>query len=293
MFRNSCSHATKTKIIVKQINDIFRLIHMSSVVTRKAESTISLSFECRSLRAVSRWVIKSVFLSGLADNIRKVCEWMGIVCTGRESWKPIQSGLVFLSDAGARLADVSPLRATCLPRSPSGLSFRAWKRVTAAMSYWQAYGHPPVLSNAPATNGICTWTETVGCENSHRPSTYSRLNNASSRETLGNYRPATHRCLSASNNNQCVKRRRATANRKERRRTLSINNAFQELRGCIPQVPADTKLSKIKTLRLASSYIAYLMDLLAKDEAKSPTPFKPQVVTKNEQPTSVSDLRSL
>ncbi|NXG71988.1 HAND2 protein, partial [Baryphthengus martii] len=38
------------------------------------------------------------------------------------------------------------------------------------------------------------------------------------------------------------------------------------LRECIPTVPADTKLSKIKTLRLATSYIAYLMDLLAKDD---------------------------
>ncbi|NWX79513.1 HAND2 protein, partial [Alca torda] len=34
----------------------------------------------------------------------------------------------------------------------------------------------------------------------------------------------------------------------------------------LPNVPADTKLSKIKTLRLATSYIAYLMDLLAKDD---------------------------
>lgn len=57
-------------------------------------------------------------------------------------------------------------------------------------------------------------------------------------------------------------KRRVTANRKERRRTQSINNAFAELRECIPNVPADTKLSKIKTLRLATSYIAYLMDLL-------------------------------
>ncbi|XP_067134173.1 heart- and neural crest derivatives-expressed protein 2-like isoform X2 [Centruroides vittatus] len=63
-----------------------------------------------------------------------------------------------------------------------------------------------------------------------------------------------------------VVKRRVTANRKERRRTLSINNAFAELRDCIPNVPADTKLSKIKTLRLATSYIAYLMDLLAQDD---------------------------
>ncbi|NP_001079108.1 heart- and neural crest derivatives-expressed protein 2 [Xenopus laevis] len=66
-------------------------------------------------------------------------------------------------------------------------------------------------------------------------------------------------------------KRRGTANRKERRRTISINSAFAELRECIPNVPADTKLSKIKTLRLATSYIAYLMDLLAKDDQNGET----------------------
>uniref|UniRef100_T1JDN0 BHLH domain-containing protein n=1 Tax=Strigamia maritima TaxID=126957 RepID=T1JDN0_STRMM len=63
-----------------------------------------------------------------------------------------------------------------------------------------------------------------------------------------------------------VVKRRVTANKKERRRTLSINSAFTELRDCIPNVPSDTKLSKIKTLRLATSYIAYLMDLLERDD---------------------------
>ncbi|XP_042303435.1 heart- and neural crest derivatives-expressed protein 1 [Sceloporus undulatus] len=61
--------------------------------------------------------------------------------------------------------------------------------------------------------------------------------------------------------------------RKERRRTESLNSAFAELRECIPNVPADTKLSKIKTLRLATSYIAYLMEVLAK-EAPHPEGFK-------------------
>ncbi|XP_055935824.1 heart- and neural crest derivatives-expressed protein 2-like [Argiope bruennichi] len=69
---------------------------------------------------------------------------------------------------------------------------------------------------------------------------------------------------------RCLKRR-VTANRKERRRTLSINNAFAELRDCIPNVPSDTKLSKIKTLKLATSYIVHLMDILA--EKKSPEHF--------------------
>lgn len=55
---------------------------------------------------------------------------------------------------------------------------------------------------------------------------------------------------------------RNNPNKKERKRTLSINSAFSSLRECIPNVPADTKLSKIKTLRLATSYISYLMQLL-------------------------------
>ncbi len=65
-----------------------------------------------------------------------------------------------------------------------------------------------------------------------------------------------------------VVKRRCSANKKERRRTVSINTAFAKLRGCIPNVPSDTKLSKIKTLRLATSYIAYLMDVLNKDDPK-------------------------
>lgn len=55
------------------------------------------------------------------------------------------------------------------------------------------------------------------------------------------------------------------SNKKERRRTQNINSAFSDLRGCIPNVPMDTKLSKIKTLRLAISYIQHLMQQLNDD----------------------------
>ena len=55
------------------------------------------------------------------------------------------------------------------------------------------------------------------------------------------------------------------SNKKERRRTQNINSAFADLRGCIPNVPMDTKLSKIKTLRLAISYIQHLMQQLNDD----------------------------
>lgn len=63
-----------------------------------------------------------------------------------------------------------------------------------------------------------------------------------------------------------VVKRRNTANKKERRRTLSINNAYADLREMIPNVPHDTKLSKIKTLRLATSYISYLTGVLESDD---------------------------
>ena len=65
-----------------------------------------------------------------------------------------------------------------------------------------------------------------------------------------------------------LRRRPSSSNRKERRRTHSINAAFSALRSCIPNVPSDTKLSKIKTLRLATSYIAFLMNVLDKNDPK-------------------------
>lgn len=65
---------------------------------------------------------------------------------------------------------------------------------------------------------------------------------------------------------------RVKANKKERRRTQSINQAFSELRRHIPDVPSDTKLSKIKTLRLAISYISHLMAILDnQSRANKPT----------------------
>lgn len=42
-----------------------------------------------------------------------------------------------------------------------------------------------------------------------------------------------------------VVKKRNTANKKERRRTQSINSAYTALRDHIPNVPSDTKLSKV------------------------------------------------
>ncbi|XP_065163893.1 transcription factor 15-like isoform X2 [Atheta coriaria] len=53
-------------------------------------------------------------------------------------------------------------------------------------------------------------------------------------------------------------RQRTQANARERDRTHSVNSAFVILRTLIPTEPKDRKLSKIETLRLASSYISHL-----------------------------------
>ncbi|XP_039306831.1 basic helix-loop-helix transcription factor scleraxis-like [Solenopsis invicta] len=57
-------------------------------------------------------------------------------------------------------------------------------------------------------------------------------------------------------------RQRYQANARERDRTHSVNTAFVALRTLIPTEPADRKLSKIETLRLASSYISHLDAIL-------------------------------
>ncbi|XP_075819987.1 transcription factor 15 isoform X1 [Microtus pennsylvanicus] len=59
-----------------------------------------------------------------------------------------------------------------------------------------------------------------------------------------------------------VVRQRQAANARERDRTQSVNTAFTALRTLIPTEPVDRKLSKIETLRLASSYIAHLANVL-------------------------------
>ncbi|XP_013888767.1 transcription factor 15 isoform X2 [Austrofundulus limnaeus] len=59
-----------------------------------------------------------------------------------------------------------------------------------------------------------------------------------------------------------VSKQRQAANARERDRTHSVNTAFMALRTLIPTEPADRKLSKIETLRLASSYISHLANVL-------------------------------
>lgn len=58
---------------------------------------------------------------------------------------------------------------------------------------------------------------------------------------------------------------RHAANIRERKRMLSINSAFDELRCHVPTFPFEKRLSKIDTLRLAIAYIALLREILNSD----------------------------
>ncbi|MBN3274728.1 HLH13 protein, partial [Polyodon spathula] len=62
--------------------------------------------------------------------------------------------------------------------------------------------------------------------------------------------------------NHPYKVQRHAANIRERKRMLSINSAFEELRSYVPTFPYEKRLSKIDTLRLAIAYIALLREIL-------------------------------
>lgn len=63
-----------------------------------------------------------------------------------------------------------------------------------------------------------------------------------------------------------------------RRSTITMNNAFAALRAHIPNLPRDTNLSKIRTLRLATRYIKFLMESLeGSDQETSPRNFDPDL----------------
>ncbi|XP_076006605.1 basic helix-loop-helix transcription factor scleraxis-like [Genypterus blacodes] len=87
-------------------------------------------------------------------------------------------------------------------------------------------------------------------------------------------------------------RQRTAANARERDRTNSVNTAFTALRTLIPTEPADRKLSKIETLRLASSYISHLGNVLLLGEVHDGQPChapSPPFFHVNSSPTRGSD----
>nr|XP_014271973.1 transcription factor 21-like [Halyomorpha halys] len=69
---------------------------------------------------------------------------------------------------------------------------------------------------------------------------------------------------------------RNAANARERARMRVLSRAFSRLKTTLPWVPPDTKLSKLDTLRLATSYIAHLRRVLG---AGQPQPSLPHPVS--------------
>lgn len=63
---------------------------------------------------------------------------------------------------------------------------------------------------------------------------------------------------------------RNAANARERARMRVLSKAFCRLKTTLPWVPADTKLSKLDTLRLAATYIAHLRAVLRDDGEAHP-----------------------
>lgn len=55
---------------------------------------------------------------------------------------------------------------------------------------------------------------------------------------------------------------RRAANIRERRRMFNLNEAFDKLRRKVPTFAYEKRLSRIETLRLAITYISFMVELL-------------------------------
>ncbi|KAL3862267.1 hypothetical protein ACJMK2_008249 [Sinanodonta woodiana] len=62
---------------------------------------------------------------------------------------------------------------------------------------------------------------------------------------------------------------RRAANVRERRRMISLNDAFDSLRKAVPTFAYEKKLSRIETLRLAILYIGFLQELINSKDPKN------------------------
>ncbi|XP_008208105.1 protein Fer3 isoform X1 [Nasonia vitripennis] len=72
-----------------------------------------------------------------------------------------------------------------------------------------------------------------------------------------------------------VSQRRA-ANIRERRRMFNLNEAFDKLRRKVPTFAYEKRLSRIETLRLAITYIAFMGELLGIEPNSSKTDYIPR-----------------
>ena len=122
---------------------------------------------------------------------------------------------------------------------------------TGQMSPWSSFGGPPMFPDSQLTFtdlDVQSPGEDVSVEGE----------SSCTDEPLEMSEFRGHRLLS----HPPYKVQRHAANIRERKRMLSINSAFEELRCHVPTFPYEKRLSKIDTLRLAIAYIALLREIL-------------------------------
>uniref|UniRef100_A0A3B1IHD9 Si:ch211-246m6.4 n=1 Tax=Astyanax mexicanus TaxID=7994 RepID=A0A3B1IHD9_ASTMX len=122
-----------------------------------------------------------------------------------------------------------------------------------------AFTHTPSLLYAHAMKSAGAKDHPSSCLSSPSDPEELESGSESSEKSTGEPGKRTHR---PTRRLVGVSKQRQAANARERDRTHSVNTAFSALRTLIPTEPADRKLSKIETLRLASSYIAHLANVL-------------------------------
>ncbi|XP_029978574.1 musculin [Sphaeramia orbicularis] len=108
-------------------------------------------------------------------------------------------------------------------------------------------------------------TTATPLERTTRKSTCYKAHLYSDEELEDDGRIRQERKLSKAHQKDARQTQRNAANARERARMRVLSKAFSRLKTSLPWVPADTKLSKLDTLRLASSYISHLRQLLQDD----------------------------
>ena len=107
--------------------------------------------------------------------------------------------------------------------------------------------------------GMSSTTSDDGMDDDDDQDSNDDNNNHSNKDGGGKIRRRKRTCP-----DQQVHQRQA-ANQRERKRMQSINDAFEGLRGHIPTLPYEKRLSKVDTLRLAIGYISFLAELVEND----------------------------
>lgn len=130
------------------------------------------------------------------------------------------------------------------------------------------------FQDAELLDGLLKFGSEKDCSASHESTEESsNCEGAGAQEHTGTVTSAKRRKSSASRKSapngvahESKQVQRNAANARERARMRVLSKAFSRLKTTLPWVPPDTKLSKLDTLRLASSYIAHLRQILANDK---------------------------